>query len=58
MLPVGQYRQLTFPTPLRDAGQLVPGAVQLARPLDGINHILRNLRLVLLLLCACGVVAL
>jgi two-component system sensor histidine kinase MprB len=32
-----------------------PAALQLARPLNGVNHILAKLRLVLLLLCAGGV---
>jgi len=50
-----RFRQLTFPTNLRDGPAIEPGAVQLARPLDGIDHILRNLRLVLLLLCAGGI---
>ncbi|MBV9415514.1 MAG: hypothetical protein JO363_11105, partial [Solirubrobacterales bacterium] len=52
-----QFRQFTFPKVLQVGDQFEPGAVQLARPLDGIAHILRNLRLVLLLLCA-GVIAL
>jgi two-component system, OmpR family, sensor histidine kinase MprB len=50
-----RFRQLTFPTTLRVNGQPEPGAVQLARPLDGIDRILRNLRLVLLALCAGGI---
>ena len=50
------FRELTFPTTLRDGfGNTIPGAVQLARPLDGINNILRDLRLVLLVLCAGGI---
>ncbi len=36
-------------------GQVVPAAVQLARPLNGTDHVLANLRLVLLLLCAMGI---
>ena len=32
-----------------------PVAVQLARPLNGVDHVLARLRLVLLLLCAGGV---
>jgi two-component system sensor histidine kinase MprB len=35
-------------------GQVVPAAIQLARPLTPIDHILSNLRLILLLLCAGG----
>ena len=52
-----RFRQLTFPKLLQVGDQFEPGAVQLARPLDGIANILGNLRLVLLLLCA-GVIAL
>ncbi len=36
-------------------GQAIPVAAQLARPLNGVDHILANLRLVLLLLCALGI---
>jgi two-component system, OmpR family, sensor histidine kinase MprB len=36
-------------------GAFVPVAIQLARPLGPVDHILSNLRLVLLLLCAGGV---
>jgi two-component system sensor histidine kinase MprB len=50
-----RFRQLTFPTNLHEGPAIVPGAVQLARPLNGIENILRNLRLVLLLVCAGGV---
>jgi two-component system, OmpR family, sensor histidine kinase MprB len=50
-----RFRQLTIPATLRVNGFPEPGAVQLARPLDGIDNILRNLRLVLLLVCAGGV---
>jgi two-component system, OmpR family, sensor histidine kinase MprB len=50
-----RFRELTFPTTLRVGFNLEPGAVQLARPLDGITNILRNLRLVLLLVCAGGI---
>jgi len=50
-----RFRQLTFPTTLQVGDQFEPGAVQLARPLDGIQNILRNLRLVLLLVCAGGI---
>jgi two-component system, OmpR family, sensor histidine kinase MprB len=50
-----RFRVLTFPATLRSGFTDIPGAVQLARPLDGIENILRNLRLVLLLVCAGGV---
>jgi two-component system, OmpR family, sensor histidine kinase MprB len=50
-----RFRQLTFPATLRVNGFLEPGAVQLARPLNGIDDILSNLRLVLLLVCAGGI---
>jgi two-component system sensor histidine kinase MprB len=49
-------RELTVPVVLRSAfapPQLA--ALQLARPLSGVEHILRKLRLVLLLVCAGGV---
>jgi two-component system, OmpR family, sensor histidine kinase MprB len=36
-------------------GQVVPAAVELARPLDGVDNVLSNLRLVLLALCALGI---
>jgi two-component system sensor histidine kinase MprB len=35
-------------------GQLVPAAIELARPLTPVDHILSHLRLILLLLCAGG----
>jgi len=50
-----RFRMLTFPATLRSSLGEIPGAVQLARPLDGIENILGNLRLVLLLVCAGGV---
>ena len=50
-----RFRELTFPDLLRAGFNEIPGAVQLARPLDGIDNILRNLRLVLLLVCAGGI---
>jgi two-component system, OmpR family, sensor histidine kinase MprB len=50
-----RFRELTFPMPVSVAGQQESGAVQLARPLDGIQSILQNLRLVLLLVCAGGI---
>jgi two-component system sensor histidine kinase MprB len=49
------FRELTFPMPVNVNGQPEAGAVQLARPLDGIDNILQNLRLVLLLVCAGGI---
>ncbi len=45
-------RVITFPVPAQLAGQSV--AIQLARPLNGVDHILSNLRLVLALLCLLG----
>ena len=36
-------------------GPVVPAAMQLARPLDGVKNILRDLRFVLLLVCAGGI---
>ncbi len=45
-------REITIPVPLT-TGQIA--AIQLARPLDGVDHILSHLRLVLLLLCAGGI---
>ncbi len=48
-------RQLTFALLVSVAGQREPVAVQLARPLNGIDHILSELRLILALLCAGGI---
>jgi two-component system, OmpR family, sensor histidine kinase MprB len=48
-------RELVFPATVRVGFEVEPAAVQLARPLDGIDHVLANLRLILLLLCAGGV---
>jgi two-component system sensor histidine kinase MprB len=49
-------REITVPVPVTlPGGQTVPAALQLARPLGGIDNILSNLRLVLLLLCALGI---
>jgi two-component system sensor histidine kinase MprB len=49
-------REITIPvTLLANNGQNVPGAVQLARPLGGVDHVLANLRVILLLLCAAGI---
>jgi two-component system sensor histidine kinase MprB len=50
-----RFRELTFGFPVSVNGVQEPGAVQLARPLDGIDNILKDLRLVLLLVCAGGV---
>jgi two-component system, OmpR family, sensor histidine kinase MprB len=50
-----RFRELTFPATVRVNGFAEQGAGQLARPLDGIESILRNLRLVLLLVCAGGI---
>jgi two-component system sensor histidine kinase MprB len=50
------WRVLTFPVTFRvGLGQTMPGAVQLARPLNGTDHILGNLRLILFLLCLGGI---
>jgi two-component system sensor histidine kinase MprB len=49
------YRALTFAAPVRDNFTLEPGAIQLLRPLAGVENVLRKLRLVLLLVCAGGV---
>jgi len=49
-------RELTFPiSVVSDGGQDQTAAVQLARPLNGIDRILSNLRLILALLCAGGI---
>jgi two-component system sensor histidine kinase MprB len=49
-------RVLTFPAQARIGfDQLEPVAVQLARPLNGVDNILSNLRLVLILVCVGGV---
>jgi two-component system, OmpR family, sensor histidine kinase MprB len=46
-------REITFPVPAMLNGQAV--AIQLARPLDGVDRILSHLRLILGLLCLGGV---
>ncbi|MGH2871128.1 MAG: sensor histidine kinase [Solirubrobacteraceae bacterium] len=53
-----QLRLLCFGATLEafPGGPSVPGAVELARPLNGVNRILSTLRLVLLLLIAGGVI--
>jgi two-component system sensor histidine kinase MprB len=49
------WRVLTFPVTFRvGLGQTMPGAVQLARPLNGTDHVLANLRLILFLVCLGG----
>jgi two-component system, OmpR family, sensor histidine kinase MprB len=52
-----QVRELTLQVPLRFGfnGPQVPAALQLARPLAGVQNILRDLRFVLLLVCAGGI---
>jgi two-component system, OmpR family, sensor histidine kinase MprB len=50
-----RFRELTFAMPVRVNELQESGAVQLARPLDGIDNVLKDLRLVLLLVCAGGV---
>jgi len=50
-----RFRELTFGMPVRVNDFQEPGAVQLARPLDGIDNVLKDLRLVLLLVCAGGI---
>jgi two-component system, OmpR family, sensor histidine kinase MprB len=51
-----RFRELTFPVNVgMGFGRVESGAVQLARPLDGIDNVLKDLRLVLLLVCAGGV---
>ena len=50
-----RFRELAFSMPVGVGGLQESGAVLLARPLDGIDNILRNLRLVLLLVCAGGI---
>jgi two-component system, OmpR family, sensor histidine kinase MprB len=50
-----RFRVLTFSHPVNVNFNVEAGAVQLARPLDGIDNILRDLRLVLLVVCAGGI---
>jgi len=49
------FRELVLPAEVRAGLGLEPAAVQLARPLNGIDHVLSRLRLILFLLCAGGV---
>jgi two-component system sensor histidine kinase MprB len=49
------WRVLTFPVTFRVGfGETMQGAVQLARPLNGTDHVLANLRLILFLVCLGG----
>src|SRR5207244_9970882 len=48
-------RELIMPVDVTVGLQSESGAVQLARPLNGIDHVLSRLRLILFLLCAGGV---
>jgi two-component system sensor histidine kinase MprB len=51
-----RFRELTFPVNVgMPFGRVEAGAVQLARPLDGIDNVLKDLRLILLLVCAGGI---
>jgi two-component system, OmpR family, sensor histidine kinase MprB len=49
-------REIVFATQVRPVlGQAETAAIQLARPLSSVDHVLSNLRLILLLLCLGGV---
>lgn len=48
-------RELTFPVSVSVDGRLESAAVQLARPLNGVDHVLSRLRLILALVCAGGI---
>jgi two-component system sensor histidine kinase MprB len=48
-------REYTFPVSVLVNGVPQSAALQLARPLDGVDHVLSNLRLILALLCAGGI---
>jgi two-component system sensor histidine kinase MprB len=48
-------RELVFPARWGTEFDNAPAAVQLARPLNGIDHVLSQLRLILVLLCVFGV---
>ena len=50
-------RVITIPVRVtnQDTGEVSNAAVQLAKPLDGIDHILRELRLILILVCLAGI---
>ncbi|MBV9803601.1 MAG: HAMP domain-containing histidine kinase [Solirubrobacterales bacterium] len=50
------FRELTLPVNVAMGfGRVEQGALQLARPLDGTENLLQNLRLILLLVCAGGI---
>jgi two-component system, OmpR family, sensor histidine kinase MprB len=49
------FRELTIPVGVRQGLFQETAALQLARPLEGVDNILRDLRLVLLLVCAGGI---
>ena len=57
MVGGARFRELTIPVLWRQDpfSPGAPGALQLARPLSGVDNILQNLRLVLLLVCAGGI---
>jgi two-component system sensor histidine kinase MprB len=49
-------RELTIPASVQaPGGQVQSVAIELARPLDGVDHVLSELRLILVLLCAGGI---
>jgi len=48
-------RVITVPVTLTSSNGQTSGAVELARPLNGVDSVLSNLRLILLLLCAAGI---
>ena len=48
-------RELTIPASVQAGGQVQSVAIELARPLDGVDHVLSELRLILVLLCAGGI---
>jgi two-component system sensor histidine kinase MprB len=50
-----RLRELTIPVTVTQDFNRVPAALQLARPLAGIDNVLSNLRLVLVLLCVGGI---
>ncbi len=48
-------RVLTMPVTIPSGGSLVPAALQLGRPLNGVDHVLSSLRLILAVLLAAGI---
>jgi two-component system, OmpR family, sensor histidine kinase MprB len=48
-------RELVLPAEVRAGLEMMPAAVLLARPLNGIDHVLSRLRLILFVLCALGI---